>query len=278
MKLVKSMSFLALILAISAAFMGCADNNEATREGQTVIDGNVEVEGSFDENILVIALQNGAQVDSADADDEGDFQLAVPRGGDVTLRFETSAFTALTSISVTPDSDVTLDLSILPLDPPEVEINTFEIVSVPIRITESEEFIFNEELADLTIEGRGRDCIRATGNSEVDIIVGDLTITDCDNGIVGEDFANVRLEAVTIPTLSVEADNNGIHAMDDSSIRLTGSDVFITGGMNGILATGTSGVEVDPSGDCEIEGGDEAVDERDLADVDTASCSLSVTR
>ena len=296
-------SFLVLILALSMTLSSCSGGNEARRRGKTTINGNVEVESPATkapagqrshvlaklkelltltnaasaqgaESILAIAFQEGAEVDSDTADEQGNFQLTIPRGGNVTLRFETSAFTANTQITVTPDSEVTLNVSLLP-DPPEVQINTFDIVSVRIRTREAEGFVFDEEDANLTIDGGGEDCIRATGNSNVNIDVNDLTLTNCSNGIVGEDFANVSLEAVAVPTLSIEAEDNGIHAKDDASIRLTGTDIFINAGINGILATGTSGVEVDSSGECVIQGDDEAVDERDSASVSTGGCTLT---
>jgi len=303
-KLPKALNFLVLALAFSTLFVSCSDSNEARRLGQTVINGNVVVEDTsarkapedrfftlallYDffnstkpakaqssDGILIVAFQEGVEVDSDTAGAEGDFRVTVPRGGDVTLRFETPSFTTSTLITVTPDSDVALDVTLLLLDPPAVEINRFDILSGPIRTRESEQFRFDEERANLTIDGGGDDCIKATGTSNVNIDVNDLTIMNCGNGIVGEDFADVSLEAVAVPTLSIEAENNGIHAKDDSSIRLSAVDIFITAGKDGILATGTSDVEVNPSGSCVIEGGDQAVDERDLAVVDTASCTLT---
>jgi hypothetical protein len=302
-KLSKAINFSVLAIALSMTLISCSDSNEARRLGQTVINGNVVVEDTsakkapeervvilallYDffnptkpakaqsgDGILIVAFQDGAEVDSDTTDAQGDFQVTVPRGGDVTLRFETSSFTTSTLVTVTPDSEVALDVTLLPLDPPAVEINRFDILSGPIRTRESEQFRFDEERANITIDGGGNDCIRATGTSNVNIDVNDLTITNCRNGIVGEDFANVSLQAVAVPTLSIEAENNGIHAKDDSSIRLSGVDIFITAGKDGILATGASGVEVTPSGNCIIEGGDQAVDERDLAIVNTSGCTL----
>jgi hypothetical protein len=298
-----AISFLVLILAVAMSLSSCSSGNEARRRGETTINGNVEVENASTrrpagqrshvlaklkelltvvssaraqatESILVIAFQEGAEVDSDTADEQGNFQLTIPRGGNLTLRFETSTSTATTQITVTPESEVTLDVSLLP-DPPTVEINTFDIVSVLIRTREAEDFVFDEKDANLTVDGGGDDCIRATGNSNVNIDVNDLALTNCGNGIVGEDFANVSLEAVAVPTLSIEAEDNGIHAKDDSSIRLAGTDIFINAGINGILATGTSGVEVDSSGECVIQGDEEAVDERDSASVSTSGCTLT---
>lgn len=300
----RSISFIILILAVSIGFLSCSDGNQATGQGRTAINGKVAIENSSTKNlvenksifaqlknlfaltksasaqnaesILVVAFQDGAEVDSDTANDQGNFQLTVPGGGGVTLRFETSSFTANTLITVTPDSTVTLDLSLLSsLDPPQVQINSFEIVSSPIRILELEEFIFDEEGSNLTIDGEGGDCIKATGSSEVNIRVNDLTLTNCDEGIDGEDFANVILESVAVPTLSIDTANDGIHAKNDSSIRLTGSDIFISAGTNGILATGTSGVQINSSGNCIIQGDDEAVDERDSAVVITGGCTLT---
>ncbi|MGH7890444.1 MAG: hypothetical protein ACRENF_07845 [Thermodesulfobacteriota bacterium] len=300
----KSMFFV-FVLAVSVSVLGCSDGNEAKGEGRTVINGKVVIEDSSAKNledertniasvikrmltitksavaqsaepILVTAFQDGGEVDSDTVDDGGNFQLIVPGGGDVTLRFETSSFTANTLIKVTPDSKVNLDLALnTSVDPPQIEINSFDIESSPIRTLELEEFVFVEEAANLTIDGEGGDCIKATGNSEVNITVNDLTLTNCDEGIDGEDFANVILEAVAVPTLSIDAENNGIHAKDDSSIRLTGSDIFIDAGANGILATGTSGVQIQSSGECVIQGDDEAVDERDSAVVVTGGCTLT---
>jgi len=300
----RGMSFLVFVFAVSMSVLSCSDGNEAKREGRTTIDGSVIIENSTAENnserkstlaqlkklftitrsavaqsaesILVTAFQDGGEVDSDAVDEDGNFQLTVPSGGDVTLRFETSSFTANTLIKVTPDSAVNLDVALdTSVDPPQVEINSFEIESGPIRILELEEFVFVEEAANLTIDGESGDCIKATGNSEVNVRVNDLTLANCDEGIDGEDFANIILEAVAVPTLSIDAENNGIHAKDDSSIRLTASDIFINAGENGILATGTSGVQIESSGNCIIRGDDEAVDERDSAVVVTGGCTLT---
>ncbi|MGQ0793193.1 MAG: hypothetical protein ACT4NX_03800 [Deltaproteobacteria bacterium] len=293
-------------LALASSFLfGCADGNEALRAGTTTISGNVQIVSAAGKSrreqsgalaflrgvirpvksanaqsaggILITAFQNGAEAGRDTADANGDFQLSVPAGGVVNLRIEAMGLIANRLITVTPASDVTLRLSVLSgVMPPDVEIDAFEIQIGSIRTRELERFDFDEAEANLTINGAGGDCVRATGSSEVNIRAADINLVNCDNGIVGENFANVILNSLSVPTLSITSRNNGIHAMDDSSIRLTGVDVFISAGTNAILATGTSGVQIMTSGNCAIQGGDDAVDRRDAAAVDTADCQLIV--
>lgn len=301
-KSIRGIFFLALIMVASLTLLSCDEGNEARDRGQTIIDGKVVVEDSSASRsvgkssilarlkdffslvksayaqpvvIQVTAFQDGAEVDSDTADAEGNFQLTIPEGGIVTLRFETGTFTVNEQIGVTPNSEVTLDISLVSSS--EFEFNTFEILSPRIRVRELENFDFEEERANFIIDGGGEDCILATGSSEVGIKAADISLTNCEDGIVGEDFSTLTLHATAVPTLSIDADDNGIHARNDSFIRLIGTDIFISAGTNGILATGSSEVDIEPSGNCLIEGGDEAVDERDSADVDLAECQLSVT-
>jgi|GEM_PF-2400906 hypothetical protein len=280
--------------------LGCSDDNKAKRTGQTVISGSVRVEGQLstntkgkknlpylsflrvtkqaiaeEENIFVTAFQNGVEVDHTLSDTEGNYSVTVPGGGSVTLLFEFSGSSAATIVNVTPDSKALLDVvMVLSSQQPEIQIETFAIISPSIRTRELESFTFREEKADFRIEGNNANCLEATGSSEIEIRVKNLTLTGCNNGIVGEDFANVLLETVSVSNLNIEAKANGIHAKDDSSIRLKGNNVYITADINGILATGTSGVQIEPSGSCTIQGREEAVDKRDAAFVDTANCTL----
>jgi hypothetical protein len=299
----KGFFFFNVLLTFALLFctIGCSDDNKAKRTGQTVISGSVRVEGQLstntkgkknlpylsflrvtkqaiagEENIFfVTAFQNGVEVDHTLSDTEGNYSVIVPGGGSVTLLFEFSGSSAATIVNVTPDSKALLDVvMVLSSQQPEIQVETFAIISPSIRTRELESFIFREERADLRIEGDSANCMEATGSSEIEIRVKNLTLTGCDNGIVGEDFSNILLETVSVSNLNIEAKANGIHAKDDSSIRLKGNNVYITADINGILATGTSGVQIEPSGSCTIEGREEAVDKRDAAFVDIANCTL----
>ena len=292
---------LILCLAISGFILSCNDNsgNKGTRTGETTISGLVGgpiAKGEFKSGksvlawikdffriakpaeaqgeIQVTATQNGEIVDTALVVD-GTYELTVPEGGEVQLDFITSSGTFTLIINVTPSSDVQLDVDLqLTPDGPEVVINTFEIASPSIRTQGGASFLFVEPNANLTVDGQGGNCIEASGNSNVDVQVGDLTLDNCEDGVVAADSAQVNLEADATPTLTINASNNGIHSTNDSFVGLRGIDVFVTAQNNGILSENNSQVIIDPSGQCVIDGGAQAVDERDSSSVDTDDCEL----
>jgi len=155
-----------------------------------------------------------------------------------------------------------------------LQIDNFDIISPVIRTSQDGLFSFSEPNADFSVDGEGENCIGASGSSRVDIRVADLALENCEDGVITEDSAVVNLEADATPTLSINASNNGIRTANDSFVDLTGVDIFVTADNNGILSENNSEVIVDPSGDCVIDGGVQAVDQRDSSSVDTDDCEL----
>ena len=94
-----------LLLLLSINLVSCQDDGGGKR---VLINGNVD-------NIAaaVLAIVNGIEVDSDVTDIDGDFRLRVPSEfSNVQLQFETDGPVAETVISITPDSEVTFDVSL----------------------------------------------------------------------------------------------------------------------------------------------------------------------
>jgi hypothetical protein len=291
---------LTLCLAISVFILSCNDSSKkGTSMGETTISGvvggpiakgqfkdgksilsrikdffNIAKPAEAQEEIEVTATQNGEIVDTALVVD-GTYELTVPGGGEVKLDFITSSGTFTLIINVTPFSNVQLDVDLqLTPEGPLLVINTFDITSPQISTAEEESFSFIEPDANLTVDGQGGSCVVASGGSVVDILVQDLTLDNCEDGVVAVDSAEVNLEADATPTLTINASNNGIRGANQSFVGLTGIDIFITADNNGVLTENDSDVNFNPSGNCVIEGGVQAVDQRDSSSVDTDDCEL----
>jgi cell division septation protein DedD len=304
--------FSLLLLAVFALYSCDINNRDQGGKGQTLIVGTINVVGpgamnapapekpsiferiknfltltkdsiaQVGESVLVEVFQNGSLVTSTTTDDLGNYSLDVPSGGAYTITVSLlppATESASIQINVTPSSTVDLDLSfITDVDPPTLQIDNFDITSPVIRTSGSGIFSINEPNADLTVEGEGENCIGASGDSSVDIVVADLTLDNCEDGILAQDSANVNLNATATPTLTINASNNGIRTSNDSAVALVGGNIFVTADNNGVLSEDNSIVDFLPSGDpfaiCVIDGGVQAVDQRDSSSVDTDDCEL----
>jgi hypothetical protein len=210
----------------------------------------------------------------------GNYSLEVPSGGAYTITVSLlppATESASIQVNVTSSSTVDLDLSfITDVDPPTLQIDNFDITSPVIRTSNSQIFAINEPNADLTVAGEGENCIGASGDSSVDIVVADLTLDDCEDGILAEDSGTVNLNATATPTLTINASNNGVRTANNSAVALVGGNIFVTADNNGVLSEDNSIVDFLPSGDpfgtCVIDGGVQAVDQRDSSSVDTDDC------
>src|SRR3972149_73494 len=132
---------------------------------------------------------------------------------------------------------------------------------------------------DFTINGNGKDCIRAKGDCLIDIEAQNIILNDCNEGLIAEGSASVTLEALAfptlIPTLTINAESNGIHTKGDSTVTLIGGNISVTStGADGIRAEDSSDVEIQPSGLCTIEGSDDAIQKDGTATVDSDGCTL----
>ena len=254
-----------LILSLSIYLISCEDEGD---EKRVLINGNVD-----NTTARVLAIIDGLEVDSDVTDNDGDFRLRVPSEfSDVELQFETDDFDAETEISITPDSEVTFDVS---LAPDSVTILNFQIFQNRIRISGNDTFIFTETEADFIIDGKGSDCIIAKGNSIIDISVDNITLADCGEGIRAVKNSHVLLE--TTLDINITAFSNGVRGGDNSFVSLTSNNsVFISSDNdNGIRTTGNSSVMVDPTTACTIFGGENAISEGGNSNIEADGCSLA---
>ncbi len=254
-----------LILSLSIYLISCEDGGGGKR---VLISGNVE-------NIAatVLAIVNGIEVDSDETDADGDFRLRVPSEfSNVGLLFETGQFDAETIISITPDSEVTLDVS---LAAGSVTILNFQIFQDRIRLSGIDTFIFTEKYAEFIIDVNGSDCIIAKGNSIIDISVENITLADCGEGIRAVKNSDVLLE--TTLDINISAFSNGIRGENNSFVSLTSNNsiFIISDNDNGIRTTGNSTVIVDPTTACTSFGGENATSEGGNSNIDPDGCSLA---
>ncbi len=261
---------------VLTGFVNCGNGGGANK---SKINGTVMgvIGGPGVSGIRVRAERNNEKVASDTTNSEGNFTLKV-REGDITLLFEIPDEPTLGRVfTITEDSEVILDVT-LDLESNQIEVDNWEVLQDPIRCDGNQNFIIDEDdLVDFTLNGNGKDCIRAKGDCFIDIVVQNITLTNCNNGVLAEGSANVILGEEAAPisiSINIDDNNNGVHTEDDSSVLLTGTDIFITSDSNGILATNDSNVDVIRTGDCTIEGGDNAVNEQDDAMIDPDGCIL----
>ena len=292
MKILRSLLLLFALLVLLSSTQGCGNSdcvltgfvncgngggaNKSKINGTVVgVSGGSPVSG-----IKVKAERNNEKVASDTTNSEGDFTLKV-REGDITLLFEMPDEPTLGRVfTITEDSEVFSDISIN-LELNQIEVEDWVVMQDPIRCDGSNSFTIEEEDAevDFTIDGNGKDCIRAKGNCFIDIVVQNITLTNCNNGVLAQGSADVFLGEEAAPisiSINIDDNSNGVHTEDGSSVLLAGTDIFIASDKNGILATDTSTVTVEdePSGHCNIEGGEGATDEQDDATIESGGCTL----
>ncbi|MGH7800949.1 MAG: carboxypeptidase-like regulatory domain-containing protein [Thermodesulfobacteriota bacterium] len=280
MKILRSVLLLFALLVLISSTQGCGNAdcvltgfincgngggaNKSKINGTVVgVSGGSPVSG-----IKVRAERNGQRVASDTTNSDGDFTLRV-REGNITLRFETSTFNVVGFFTVTEDSEVFLEVNLAPDD---VFVVDWVVLQDPIRCEGSQTFTIEEpDLVDFIINGGSRNCIQAKGDCIIDISVQNIALDDCNEGILAQGSANVDLEALAVPTLTINAESNGIHTKGDSSVTLIGEDIFVTSTQSdGIRAEDTSDVQIQPSGLCTIEG---PIQQDPTAMVDTVGCN-----
>ena len=286
MKILKSVLLLFALLVLIWSTQGCG-NAECVLTGfvncgngggadKSIINGTVldVIGGPGVSGIKVRAERNGEKVASDTTNSEGEFKLKV-REGNITLLFEIlGEVTVGRAFTITEDSEVFLDV-ILDLVLPQIEVEDWDVVQDPIRCDNNQSFIIDEDgLVDFTVDGKGKDCIRAQGDCFIDITVQNIMLNVCNEGILAEGSANVNLEALAVTTLTIDAESNGIHTKGDSSVTLIGGNIFVTStASDGIRAENSSDVEIQRSGLCTIEGFDDAIQQDGTATVDSDGCT-----
>lgn len=255
--------FPTIALLFLAFFMAC-ENDESKK---IVISGNID-----NASATVEAVVNGQLVDSDDTDADGNYRVRVSNNADrVELRFITNAFNVGRVIQLTQDSEVIFDVSI---GPGVISINNWQVLQQRLKLSGDDSITYNEPGADFSLNGSGKDCIQLRGSSIVDISARNLVLVDCGEGIIAEGSSSLTFEAVE--NINITSRSNGIRTGNSSYVFLSSENgIFISSNAaNGIKATGTSAVILEPELTCTIFGLDNAINEGSKALIDPDGCVL----
>jgi len=274
--------FLAIISFMSYGFWGCdSGGGGGSGNNKTRINGTVlEVTGGSVSDIKVtIFNSNDKKIDSTKTNQLGQFTLRFkPNSDTVKIQFEGSNFTLSRFIAVTRDSDVIFNVALV-VSPGDIIINDWTVFQNRIRKDGSDEFNFDSLEADFEIDGNGNTCIRAHGDSLVQITARSITLSDCNIGIDTQSSGFVMLESDLDITISATKD--AIKTSNDSFVRITqtvtpvDNNIFITSlKEHGIKASGSSEVDINPQNACSISGAKSAIDQKDSSVVDPDGCTL----
>ncbi|MCH7950163.1 MAG: hypothetical protein IH875_06775 [Candidatus Dadabacteria bacterium] len=284
-KILNLNTFLLILLIatsyISTGVVGCGSsggggNNKTTIRGviEQVIGGTGEVSG-----IRVSIFENNRRRTSDRTNQSGEFRLTYKPDNDVAeIEFEGSDFTLSRFISVTQGSDVTLD-EIIDTITPEIIFTEWIVDQRRLTLSSFDQVIFNDTEATFRIDGKNKNCIRAKGESRVEITALSISLINCSEGITTSSFALVDLQADE--DINVIANKDGIKSQDNSSVTLSmtnnpvANNIFITSNKeNGIRASGSSVVIVDPELNCTITGAKDAIRQSGTSVVDPDGCTL----
>jgi hypothetical protein len=284
-KILNLNTFLLILLIatsyISTGVVGCGSsggggNNKTTIRGviEQVIGGTGEVSG-----IRVSIFENNRRRTSDRTNQSGVFRLTYKPDNDVAeIEFEGSDFTLSRFISVTQGSDVTLD-EIIDTITPEIIFTEWVVDQRRLTLSSFDQVIFNDTEATFRIDGKNKNCIRAKGESRVEITARSISLINCSEGITTSSFALVDLQADE--DINVIANKDGIKSQDNSSVTLSmtnnpvANNIFITSNKeNGIRASGSSVVIVDPELNCTITGAKDAIRQSGTSVVDPDGCTL----
>lgn len=285
-KLLTRHSFL-LILLVMVSFMsssmwGCdSGGGGGGGNNKTRIDGTVlEVVGGTVSDIKVtIFNSNDKKIASSKTNGSGQFTLNFkPNSDTVKIQFEGSNFTLSRFIAVSRDSDVIFNVTLV-ASPGQIIVEDWTVFQNRIREDGSDEFNFNSLEADFQIDGNGNTCIRAHGDSLVQITAMSISLVDCNIGIDTQGSGFVMLESDL--DIDINATKDAIKTSNDSFVRVTqtvtpvDNNIFISSVKeHGIRATGSSQVEINPQNDCTISGAKSAIDQKDSSVVDPDGCTL----
>lgn len=277
---------LILLLAVSYAsygITGCGSNGGGSGKRVT-INGLIEdVIGGSVANIRVTVFENGNRKDRDTTNSAGEFRLRFRPNNEassVEIEFELPTVTISRFITVTRDSGVNLDV-ILDTFVPSLTITNWTVDQDRLNLSRFDELLFNETEAIFRIDGNGRKCIQAKGESRIEITAESISLIDCSEGISAESFGLVILEAIF--DINLIATRDGIRTKDNTSVTLAmtnnavDNNIFITSTReNGIRASGSSNVLIDPQNQCTISGAKNAINRSGTSTVDPDGCTLVV--
>ncbi|GJM16337.1 MAG: hypothetical protein DHS20C13_16640 [Thermodesulfobacteriota bacterium] len=275
-----------LILLISTSFVatsitGC-DSSGGGGGNKTTIRGTIEqvIGGSGDVSDIRVSIFEGNKRRKSDrTNNAGEFKITYkPDDNSPRIEFEGDDFILSRNISITRGSDVTLD-EIIDTITPEIIFTEWTVEQDRLRLSSFDQVIFNSTEAIFRIDGNGHDCIRAKGESQVEITAMSISLIECSEGITTSSFALVDLRADE--DINIISNKDGIKSQDNSSVTLSmtlnplDNNIFVTSNReNGIRASGSSVVFVDPQNNCTITGAKDAVRQSGTSTVNTTTCTL----
>ena len=233
-------------------------------------------QGSEVEGIEVIAEVDGEEVDVDITDGNGNFELTIPGGGNVTLIFNIDGF--IVSIQIFAPEGTVVNI-VVALDQVEDEVIVKELeIDGTFGCETGAIIVAKAEDADFVIDGEGGDCIRVGGNCTLNIDPENIILTDCERCIRAEGTSEVMLSTMD-GDISCDASGDGISAVGNATVILDASgsgDIDISAGGNGISAVGTSEVDLFATGVIDIFGGENGVEAKGTpqVDLDGASCII----
>jgi len=272
MKLFKFLLLLPLIILVSCS----SDGTKKT----IFLNGDILNFGEF--GVMEVEVEeDGRNRDSADVESDGSFDLNFNAdSGLVDLRFIGDEITIVRpNFSVTDDSTIDLDVT-LQINPISVVINSWTVFQDPISFRGEDTIIFNDNEADIIINGDGDNCIRTRDDSIVDFRVKSIDLSNCDEGVRTENSSNVTL--FTDQSLTIFSESNGIRSREESTVSI--GQVFNANNNsvevrsfddNGVNTSGTAVVTFTPqNNNCTIRGADDAINEGSNSTVDIDGCTL----
>jgi hypothetical protein len=279
-------SFL-LILLIATSFIatsitGC-DSGGGGGKNKTTIRGTIEEVIGLNPDVsgIRVSIFEGNRRRTSDrTNNAGEFRLTYkPDDSTPRIEFEGDDFILSRTISMTEGSDVTLD-EIIDTITPEIIFTEWTVNQRRLRLSSFDEVFFNSTEAVFQIDGKGNNCIRAKGESQVEITAQSISLINCSEGITTSSFALVDLRADE--DIIISANKDGIKSQDNSSVTLSmtqnpfDNNIFVTSNReNGIRASGSSVVFVDPQNNCAITAAKDAVRQSGTSTVNTTTCTLS---
>ena len=284
-KILNLNTFLIILLVASSyvatGITGC-DSSNGGGKNKTTIRGTVEevIGGSGDVSGIRVSIFEGNRRRSSDrTNNSGDFRITyTPDSNNATIEFEGDTFTLSRNISVTRGSDVQLN-EIIDTITPEIIFTEWTVDQRRLRLSGFDQVTFNSLEAVFQIDGRGNNCIRAKGDSRVEITAQSISLINCSEGITTSSFGFVDLQADL--DINISSRQDGINTSDNSSVTLSmtsnpvNNNIFITSTrQNGIRAAGNSAVLVDPQNNCTVTGDKDAVRISGNSTVDTMTCTL----
>jgi hypothetical protein len=276
--------FIASAIAAALIITGCFDvtggGGGGGGPGRVTISGMVTSVDGDTGDVFGISIEardpvNGKRLGkSTETSPFGAYELKVPAKG--LQRLIELIFTTPLPFSetfsefflITKDSEVFLDVR---LESPgqviidDVDGGGYQVDQKRIRIGGGKRFIFSgpefsimtPQLADFTINGRSRDCIKANKNSSIVINVQNFSATNCAVGINANKRAIISIDASE--SFEISSRNSGVRSSNQTFTNLSSGEEFVIDSSEdfGIRAGGQSSVVVDllvPPVVCEIIG------------------------